>query len=445
MFDSIKNWWRGVRSRMFPIGTLKSIIGEQVALSQEMITKIELWANMYSGNAPWCDDSLGSLRLEQGIAREFANTALNELETSLTNTVLDTEYQKAIRDLNENLQAGLALGAFIIKPLGTEGGVQYVTQDNFIPLEFDSQGRLTKVVMMDIRKINETKYYIRFEFHLQEGKILTIRNKVYQSPDMVTAGAEVPLSVVEEWKNLPEEISYPVDYVDFGYYRNPIHNTTDKSKCGVSIYDAAVNLIRKADEQFGRLDWEYVSGERAVHVDVQALKSRTNGTLKMNEREKRLYKGLDIGSEELLKEYSPDMRDEAYIRGLEAYKRDIEFNVGLAYGDLSKVSEVEKTAEEVRTSKQRKHNTVAAIQDNLRDCLEDFVKALAFYQGMATRGVELTCEFSDSVLADEAAERKSDREDVAIGAMQLWEYRAKWYGEPEEVAKTKVVSEVDVI
>ena len=40
------------------------------------------------------------------------------------------------------------------------------------------------------------------------------------------------------------------------------------------MYESAENLIRKADVQGARLDWEYDSGERAIHVDERALKNR---------------------------------------------------------------------------------------------------------------------------------------------------------------------------
>ena len=62
---------------------------------------------------------------------------------------------------------------------------------------------------------------------------------------------------------------------------------------------------------------------------------------------KRLYKGLNLEDgkdKDLYKEYSPEMRDEAFRRGLEEYKREIEFNVGLAYGDLSDAQEVDACA-----------------------------------------------------------------------------------------------------
>ena len=42
-------------------------------------------------------------------------------------------------------------------------------------------------------------------------------------------------------------------------------------------------------------------------------------------------------------------------------------------------------------------------------------------------------------------ERKQDLQDVSVGAMPLWEYRMKWYGEDEKTAKSKISDNVDVI
>lgn len=149
--------------------------------------------------------------------------------------------------------------------------------------------------------------------------------------------------------------------------------------------------------------------------------------------------------DERRKEYSPEMRDEAFRRGLEEYKREIEFNVGLAYGDLSDAQEVDKTATEVLASKTRKYNRVTAIQGKLEECLNGFVTALAFYNGSYMSGVEFTCEFNDSILADEESERQQDRQDVSMGVMSLLEYRMKWYNEDEETAKAKLPEQNQVM
>lgn len=56
-----------------------------------------------------------------------------------------------------------------------------------------------------------------------------------------------------------------------------------------------------------------------------------------------------------------------------------------------------------------------------------------------------SCKFSDSILTDEETERNQDRADVSMGAMQLWEYRMKWYGETEKQARAAVQNPAEVI
>ena len=430
---------------MFPAKTLKQVIGHEVAISQQMIERIELWGAMYRGQAPWVDDQVDSLQIEQGICREFSNVCLNEMESSISNEKLDKLYQKAIRELNENLQAGIGLGSFCIKPLGGSS-VEYVTADRFVPIAFDARGRLTSVVFIQVKRISEDSFYLRFEFHeWNQDQTLRIQNKAYHTSNVSSIGSPVELSVVEEWAALPEDIMYQgVERPDFGYYRNPIKNEVDGSPCGISIYDSAINMIRKTDIQFGRLDWEFESGERAVHVDVTALQTAPTldgkGKTKyvMPKLNKRLYRGLNLSKsngEELYQEYSPEFRDGSIINGLNAYLRRIEFSVSLSYGDLSDVNDVDKTATEAKIAKKRKYNMVKAIQSNLKDCLEDLVYALAFYNGMTRSGYEFLCTFKDSILVDEETEREQDRQDVAMGVMRLEEYRAKWYGETLEEAE----------
>jgi A118 family predicted phage portal protein len=435
---------------MFPIKNVKQVIGIEPAITDIMVNKIETWGRMYKGEADWVDnDAVHSLRLEQGIVREFANVTLNEMTSKVTNVKLDKIYQTSTQDLNENLQSGLALGAFVIKPLG-EDKVEYVTQDNFIPIEFDSRGRLMKVVFIETKQTKEDDIYRRFEYHAVDKMGLTITNKAYHARNANELGREIPLTDVEDWADLVSEIWYPFPKPDFGYYRNPIKNTIDGSFNGVSIFDPKISTIKKADIQFGRLDWEFESGERAVHVDPAAFKTdKVTGERKLPKLNKRLYRAVDVQAgndgKELFDTFSPEMREQSFINGLEEYKRDIEFGVGLAYGDLSNPATIEKTATEVRAAKLRKYNTVTAIQTNLRDCLGDLVDALAFYNSLATSGYEYVCDFKDSILTDEETERAQDKADVAIGAMTLLEYRMKWYHEDEKTAAKMINEPAEII
>lgn len=439
MFEGLKNWIRGVMGRMFGYTQMKSIAGTDIAMSQAMIDAINLWHDMINGTAPWIDEKRGivSLRTEIGICREFTDITLGEMDASVDNEVLDAAFQYAIRDLNENLQDGLALGSFIIKPMGGNRS-EFVTADKFVPISFDDSGKPNDIMFFTRKRTGQASFYTRVERHrFDENGDLVIENKCYHSSSESAIGNICSMSAVPEWANIETEpVVYPgMKQNDYGYFRVPLKNRVDGSPCGVSIFGEASDLIERADIQYGRLDWEYDSAERAIHVDERALRHK-DGRVTMPRGRQRLYRGLNLESNqgELYKEYSPAMRDDAFIRGLERAYRNIEFVVGLSYGDLSDTSNVDKTATEIKVSKQRKYNRVNAIQENLKECLSDFVDALAFYNDMYMSKYEFTCAFNDSILTDEETEREQDRKDVAMGVMSLTEYRSKWYQEDEETA-----------
>ena len=217
-----------------------------------------------------------------------------------------------------------------------------------------------------------------------------------------------------------------------------------------SVFDSAKDLIRLTDTQFGRLDWEFESGERAVDVEEIALKPAVDpitNSYKFDTPQirERLFRSLNITGNDFYHEFSPQLRQADFIAGLEEYKRNIEFAVGLSYGDISNPQTVDKTATEIKASKARKYNTVSAIQNNLRTCLDDFVYSLAFYNALTTSGYEFICDFRDSILTDEDTERQRDMQDVSAGIMRPEEYRAKWYGETLETALKNLPQSAQVL
>lgn len=438
--------------KMFLSKTIKEVYSVDIAVTDLMMRHISEWDRMYSGKASWLSDDVISLRLEQAIVREFANITLNEMTATVTDKYIDKIFQTAIKDINQNLQKALASGAMIIKPLGGNK-IQYVPQTGFIPIEYDVNGRLMKVIFPEIKQISDHEYFIRLEYHsLDVKKGLTITNRVFRSSSIDYLGKEIALKSVSEWSDLMESVTYPLmKRPAFGYYVNPIANTIDGGHGGVSIFDSASELIRLADIQFGRLDWEFESAERAIYVDDTVIRPvKTASVLRDFEVPKlkdRLFRGLNNSgvTQDFFKEFSPPLREENFIKGLEEYKRAIEFTVGLSYGDISNPQSVEKTATEIKAAKKRKYNTVSAIQNNLKTCLEDLVYALAFFNAMTQRRYEFICNFKDSILVDEETERQQDRNDVSMGIMRPEEYRAKWYGESLEKALKNLPQSAEVI
>ena len=142
------NFLKGVWSRVFPtkLRSIKNALNIDIALTDEMLKSIDVWQNSYSGRALWLDEyHVVSLRLEKSIVREFSNVSLSEMTSSVSYKPLDEIYKKAIRNINTHFQRGLATGAMIIKPLGGSK-VQFVSANAFIPVEYDTDGRLIKVI-----------------------------------------------------------------------------------------------------------------------------------------------------------------------------------------------------------------------------------------------------------------------------------------------------------
>lgn len=429
---------------MFSKSQVETVTGEQVTLSSDMIQNLEMWENELEGKARWVDqtddDGVKSLRLENSICREFANITLSEMDTKLNNQTLDPMYQKAIKNLNEDLQDGLGLGSFAIKPIGNTNTYECIPATRIIPFEYSADGRLRRCAFVQVKPIGDNDVYYRIEIHelLTEG--LHIMNKAYKGTSG-NFGTEIPLTDISEWSTLIPEVTYAgMDRMDFGFYKNPLPNKIDGSMNGVSIFNMAVEKIRKADIQFGRLDWEYSSGERLVFADYAAVKKKkdTHGEYhwRAPKGKDRMFVATDVTDQ--WADHSPTLRDSNYIAGLNEYKRAIEFDVSLAYGDLSKNETVEKTAQEIMSAKDRKYNMVNAIQSNLKDCLEDLAYAIAFYQSQYLSDIGFECNFHDSIKTDEETERAQDRIDMQLGILSKIEYRMKWYNEDEKTAMAKI-------
>lgn len=225
MFDRLKRLWKGIVS-MFSYTTFKNILGKDVALTQAMIDAINDWKNMLSGKADWCESYVESLRLEEGICREFADAALVEMEMQiLNNEQLDKTLKKAAVDLNKKMQNGLALGSLVLRPLGPDK-FEYITADKMIPISFDDDGKPNDIAFLSVKRVGENNYYFRLERHYFTNGNLTIENNCYHSQSMSDIGQRCELENVPEWAKIqPGPIIYPgMTQMDFGYYQNPVEN-----------------------------------------------------------------------------------------------------------------------------------------------------------------------------------------------------------------------------
>lgn len=424
-----------------------------VCLTSQMANAIELWSRMYENRSPWVNDKdVFSANLAPAIASELARLVTLEMKSEITGgaaaAYLNEAYKKKVlKDLRRYVEYGCAKGGLILKPYVTRQGleVQYVQADSFFPLSFDSSGRITQCVFTEQFRKGQ-KIYTRLEVHSLQGGRIKITNRAFVATNDYSLGSEVTVNSIDRWSELvPELVLDGADRLLFGYFRVPLANASDSdSPLGVSVYSRAVDLIREADRRYSNICWEYEGTQLAIHIAVSLLKyNKDQDKFEYPGGQERLYRNVEYNTgatdKPLIDTFSPPIRDTALFNGFNNQLKLVEFNCCLAYGTLSDPQSVDKTATEIKTSRQRSYVMVTDTQMALQAALEDLVYAMNFWAvlyGLVPAGndYEVSFDWDDSIVVDAEIERREDRNDVAMGVMRLEEYRAKWYGETEEEA-----------
>lgn len=457
MIQKFITWIRGVFAKMLHISDAKRALKVDVAISAEMQTAIDAWALMFQDKAAWLDKNTQSLGLPAAIAGEIARLTTVELDSKVEGSAradyLQAEYQDVLDSLRTNAEIAAAGGGLVFKPYvdGEHIVVDCVPAWRFLPTTFNSRGEVTGAVFVEQVTKGKT-YYTRMEHHQLDEAGYTIRNLAFMSSTAASIGIQCALSAVDEWADLEPELT--IKYKDgtapegvlFAYFKMPFANNIDSaSPLGVSVYGRAVGLIEQADKQYSRILWEYEGSELAIDASEGALKINGPNGKSANmlpERRKRLFRelGIDQGqSGDLYEVFSPTIRDSALFNGLDKLLKRIEFNCYLSYGTLSDPQSVEKTAEEIKTSKQRSYSAVCDIQKALQKALEHLVWVMDLYATMfnlAPRGeYETSFTWGDGVMENTDIEFARRKLLADSGYLKPEKLVAWYFGISEEDAK----------
>ena len=251
-----------------------------------------------------------------------------------------------------------------------------------------------------------------------------------------------------------------MDRLLFGYFKMPDANTIDPhSPLGMSCFGRARDLIKDADEQYSRLIWEFEGGELAIDIDRDALQfmadSEGNGHSAMGHLQNRLYRTIDLGESDTYRPFSPVLRDQSLINGLNTILMRIEDVCALSRGTISDVASEARTATEIKILKQRSFSANKEIQSALQTALEDVIYAMNVYvtlynivgdieysgdkvdtSKMGTYDVSF--EWDDSILIDEESELATRISLMDKGIESKLAIRQWYYGETEKQAQEAI-------
>lgn len=446
-------------------------------VGSEMQDHIDLCRRVYKDQSPWVNkyEGLYSLGLAKTICSTLATTMLTELKTDVVAPseapkaktdktepktraeYLNEAYQsKLIKKLPRIVEKALATGGVVIKPYMNDNKVyfDFTLQGEFIPLAFDDDGVMTDVAFVD-QFVKGNLQYTKIERQVFDNNTVTIYNKAYVAK-LITddddneqdIGTEIPLEKVSRWSTLePETVITGVKKPLYGYFRTPISNNVNmNSPLGLPVFSPALNMIERADNQFSRLDWEYNGGQIAIDVDVSATNAKGDdyyGTsTKMDSVSQRLYRKLDLGSEDTYKAFAPQLRDASYKAGLNSILYRIEDICGLARGTLADQTAEARTATELIIVKQRSQVTISSNQDEFETAIRDAIDALNVYVDLYNLAPDgewvLNIEWKDNILTDTSTELEEKLRLVDKKILMPYEVRAWYNGEDDETAKNKI-------
>ena len=476
MFSKIMAMIRQVIRKMLPLKTIEQVEKIETPLSVDMINALDEWYKAYCNQASWVnDDTVKSMNLPAMIASEIARQVTLEMQWNITGKTpekgpddeetpeaidnprseyLRTEFEKLMAELRKKLEQGCAAGGMAVRPYpNTEDGHIYFgwTMDwSLYPVAFDENGDLKDVIFRDVYQDGDITY-TRLERHTVEGKNVHVTQRVFKSKFKDQVGQEVPLSAVDQWKNLqPEATLHGTDGQMFGWFKVAAANNVDvDSPMGISVFHKALKVIKQADMQYSRLLWEFEGSELAIDVDPLALRPQKPdarsgyGEVKyeLPKLNDRLFRGVNL-DEDHYSVFSPTIRDSALLNGLNRLLMMIEDLSGLSRGTLSDAPLEARTATELRILRQRTYATIADNQAALERCLRDVVRAMDKYAtiyGLAPEGeYEVSFEWDDSILTDRAQEMSERLELMSQGIISKAEMRQWYTGETEPQARAAI-------
>lgn len=402
---------------MFDYHKIIADFGLDMQTSKDILDAFQKWAEIFNGNEPWIDDTTTSLHVAKTMCEKVSKAVTIEYKSICDDPFINDIYQKFLRNKRKYVECMVGKSCIDFKPYydGQTIRVAVIHADKFIPVKFNDDGDLIADITID-QIIEGTTVFTRLEYNELVDDKMNIRNIAYKGrKDGTILESKIPLSSVNKWKDI-QEISCieGVDRLIGGFASMKSVNPIDNSyPCGAPIYYNALNTLKEIDKQFSRTLWEYEGTELAIDIDETMLKKNViTGNYEVPKRKKRLFRMIrDTKSTNNngYNVFSPEIRDTSLFNGLNEYLRQAENECGLAYGTLSKLDEIAKTATEIKSAKQDYYVTVADIQDAMQYAFDDLIYGiyvLCKLYGISVRpNYTVEHDWDDSILVDKESAR----------------------------------------
>ncbi|MBQ9001469.1 MAG: hypothetical protein IJ087_06415 [Eggerthellaceae bacterium] len=233
----------------------------------------------------------------------------------------------------------------------------------------------------------------------------------------------------------------------FAIVRPAVDNTrVDMSPYGQSVFADAVDAIQAVDVAFDALVNEVDVSKMRIFLSDVLFDKESSGTGKkvtipFGKNDCTVFRKV-MSTEDMIQDFAPALRmgsqAEAFRIALQTLGDLCGF--GISYFDLDESRGYVKTATEVASDSSALMRNIARHEHSLEVSLAGISRALlhcarTFGEALPDEG-SIAVNFDDSIVTDTAAEKRLAMAEVGV-TMHPWEYRARFYGEAEDVAKER--------
>ena len=431
--------------QLFHTATIKDITGINTNISIKMYKTIELWESMMSGNAPWNEKAPPCGVLEQ-ISGRLSMLVSREIGLEVENEAIRGVMSHINKNVDKIVDYITLLGSCIIRPIFSNGKLQYevIPLGNYLPMSYDFDGTLTGALILK-EIVTGAKKWLLTEEHAHERSTHSVKCRLYRNDSSLK---EVSLTDCPKTAELtPEYIWYEVRQPMIIEFRNHSINKIDGSNVPVAIIAGAESLIKNADEQFERMNWEQKGGELRVWADRDMFMKRQkrNGDtvgIKMTPELNRLVVQIEgDGSKDgkRIVEHAPQLRTSQQNEMLQQIFRRIELTCNLGKGTISDMESVQQTATQYSGGRQELYAIVDKIEDEIETKYQHCADVLAhmtsaYNLGTNNSKIKVTWN-DDQTRKDVTAAKTMAIHEISAGVRNKWEYRRDFYGEDEMQAK----------
>lgn len=326
--------------------------------------------------------------------------------------------------------------------------LDFVMADGIFPLSWEN-GLVTECAFATNRVVKNNKY-VYLQIHaLADDGTYDIKNYLFENNN--GAMNQLDLASVDGFKNVPEIFHTHSDKKLFVINTPNMVNTIDPTlPLGISVYANAIDQLKNCDNIFDSFNSEFMLGRKRIMVKPEATKG-LNGEPLFDSNDLVFYiMPEDSQNGSTIQEIQSTLRITEHNTGMQMALNMLALKCGFGDNHWKFDAGNITTATQVISANSDMYRTIKKHEIILEEVLMELVHIVlrmgnTFMGQSLNEDVEISIDFDDSIIEDEATDFARDLQLLTAGIINPYEVRMKWLNEDEETAKENLPKMEDML